>query len=181
MKPLQTILKEAVKDPEAGCGEYKGATIRRNTKSIDKKNKVSGHEWTEPEWAAGYTVSDMRGIGCLEVFTTVAKAKDKIDFYAKFPVPEHPQSDREKAKAKKLGLTKESMDGDPSQCRSIEDWRKELTYIMDTHVAGAEDWRTLTAFNKDFDVFNEYVWKQADAAEADGFPGIAREMRALTL
>ena len=108
MGKFSHILEAACKDPQAGCGEYKGGVIGRNTKSVDKKNKISGHEWTEQEWAGGYTVSGIRGIGCLEVFRSVKLAKEAIDFYTKFPMPEPVRSAREIAKAKKLGLVKEA-------------------------------------------------------------------------
>jgi hypothetical protein len=67
------------------------------------------------------------------------------------------------------------------KAKDIEAYREELEYIMVVSAAGATDWRTLEKFNKDFSCFNRYVGMQADAAERDGFKGIAESMRALML
>jgi hypothetical protein len=65
------------------CIDYKGFVIGPDSKTVWKRNPISGHEWSEQVPKAGFTVKG-HGIGCTQNFRTVKAAKDMIDFVVKF-------------------------------------------------------------------------------------------------
>lgn len=101
-KQIVEELTEDAVDPEFG-GKYRGYSITRKTRRIDKRNPISGHQWAEYEYVNGF---DLGGPYVLPntSFRSVKKAMDHVDFMIKFGLNAGegiPRSEREIEAGKK--------------------------------------------------------------------------------
>jgi hypothetical protein len=61
---------------------YKHCAISKNSKSVNKRNPISGHDWSEDEPMPGFSVSGGK-LGQRN-YTSLDKAKAAVDFDHKF-------------------------------------------------------------------------------------------------
>ena len=59
--------------------EYKGFSIWRNSKTVEKHNPISGHAWTENIPLKDFYIGGGKGIKVLQTFRTIDKAKEHIE------------------------------------------------------------------------------------------------------
>ena len=63
--------------------EYRGYKIWTNTKTVHKRNLVSGHTWTEQIPTKGYYIAGP-GIRTLQTFSKLQTVMEYVDFTIKF-------------------------------------------------------------------------------------------------
>lgn len=84
MSKFEKYLSEAKKKTYE-YEKYKGYVLQPIYKRIDKKNKISGHEWTEHKEIGGLNVYG-KGAFSSNIYKTVKSAKEYIDFLIKFGI-----------------------------------------------------------------------------------------------